>query len=257
MKHLSALVLMLFFTNAANAFVLAGTTPGKWGSSVFGTGATITWSLVANNPSCLAEGGACTLSPLASFMPAGYEAELVRALDAWSAVADVTFVKVPDGGEDFNAFGSSGDIRVAGHAITASGGIFGFDDEYAIESLGAGTLAHGFFPPVNGATAAGDIHFDSDDTWKIGFGGAGFDIFQVFAHELGHSLGFGHTTVPNSLMNPFYTEAFSGLQADDIAGGQSLYGAANSSVPAPQALWLVIMGLVGFSAQRKYSAVKL
>lgn len=265
MKHLSALVLMLFFTNAVNAFVLTrdtipGNFPGKWGSSVLGTGANITWSLVGNSHSCIAERGeACTLSPLGDvpFMPAAYKAELERAFDAWSAVADVTFTEVADGGEDFNAFGTSGDIRVAAHAITADGGITGFDDQYALESLGAGTLAHGFFPPANGATAAGDIHFDLDDLWKIGFGGAGFDIFQVFAHELGHSLGLGHTNVANSLMNPFYTEVFSGLQADDIAGAQFLYGPANSSVPAPQALWLVIVGLVGFSAQRKYSAVKL
>jgi hypothetical protein len=231
MKHLSALVLMLFFTNAANAFVLGGTIPGYWAPGLAGGGGTtITWSLVTNNPSCAVEGAGCTLSPLSTFMPAGYEAELVRAFDAWSAVADVTFVKVPDGGEAFNAPGSSGDIRVAGQAIDGIGG----------------TLAHGFFPPVNGDTAAGDIHFDSADTWKIGFGGSGFDIFQVFAHELGHALGLGHTTVPNSLMNPNYTETFSGLQADDIAGIQSLYGAANSSVPTPQVLWLLIMGFVGF-----------
>lgn len=139
MKYLSTLVLMLFFTNAANAFVLAGTTPGKWGSSIFGTGATITWSLAGTGVGCTSDLGCTTLTSLDDFMPIGYEAQLVRAFDAWSAVADVTFVKVADGGEDFNAPGSSGDIRVAGHPITASGGLSG------LESLGAGTLAHGFF----------------------------------------------------------------------------------------------------------------
>lgn len=256
MKHLSTFVLMLFFTNAANAFVLGGNTPGKWGASTFGTGASISWSLVNTPASCLAEGGACTLSSLGSFMPAGYEAELLRAFDAWSAVADLTFNKVADGGEAFNAFGPSGDIRVAGHAITASGGILPTFDLSTLESANGGILAHGFFPPVNGATAAGDIHFDIDDNWKVGFGGAGFDIFQVFAHELGHALGLGHTGVANSLMNPFYTEAFSGPQADDILGMQTIYGPAINSVPAPQAIELLMLGLMGFAAKRKLAATK-
>lgn len=72
---------------------------------------------------------------------------------------------------------------------------------------------------------AGDIHFDTADTWKIGFGGAGFDIFQVMAHEIGHAIGLDHTGVSGSLLEPFYSEAFSGPQAEDIAGAQAIYGA--------------------------------
>lgn len=222
-KSLSGAVLAvaaLVFANealvqSANAFVLLPNVPGKWGSPTMGTGATVTWSLMGTGVA-INEGVPELSTALSAFMPAGFKTQLINAFNAWSAVADITFVEVADGGEAFNAPGTSGDIRIGGHALDGAGG----------------TLAHGYAPPANGLTAAGDIHFDTADTWKIGFGGVGFDIFQVAAHEIGHAIGLDHTGVANSLLNPFYTEAFTGLQADDIAGAQFLYGTAlPSSVP--------------------------
>jgi hypothetical protein len=153
----------------------------------------------------------------------------VAAFAAWSAVADITFVEVADSGHAFNAAGASGDIRIAGTNLGGPGG----------------TLAHGYFPPANGVSAAGDIHFDTNETWKIGFGGPGFDIFQVAAHEIGHAIGLSHTGVANSLMNPFYTEAFSGPQADDIAGAKFIYGETTNPVPVPATAILFPIGLAG------------
>jgi hypothetical protein len=165
-------------------------------------------------------------------MPVGFHAAVTAAFAAWSSVANITFVEVADDGAAFNAATTSGDIRLGGHAFDGPGG----------------TLAHGFFPPVNGFTAAGDIHFDTAEAWKIGFGGPGFDIFQVMAHEIGHAIGLDHTGVPGSLMNPFYTEAFAGPQADDIAGAVFLYGSpvvVPPTVPVPAALPLLAVALAG------------
>lgn len=215
---------------AASAYVLGPTSPGKWGSPVFGTGATVTWSYMASGVDCSADGGG-VCSSFASFMPVGFEAAVNAAFAAWASVADLTFMQIADGGEAFNAPGTSGDIRLGGHT---------FDGP-------SGTLAHGYYPPVNGDTAAGDIHFDTAESWKLGWGGPGFNIYQVLSHELGHALGLDHTAVPNSLMNPFYTEAFMGPQADDIAGMQYIYG----PIPEPSTWALFALGVAALSLSRR------
>ncbi|MDP3085675.1 MAG: matrixin family metalloprotease [Rubrivivax sp.] len=224
----------------ASAFVLGGTTPGKWGSPVMGTGATVTWSLMASGISCASptESPGCTTTALASFMPTGYLTEIQAAFSAWSAVANITFTQVVDSGRAFDhPLATSGNIRLGGHVFDGAGGV----------------LAHGYYPPLNGTTAAGDIHFDVGDTWKVGVAGPGFSIFQVMAHEIGHAIGLDHTLVPNSLMNTTYTLAFLGPQADDIAGAQHIYGMP-IAIPEPTSALLMALGLAGLVLRRRAQA---
>lgn len=221
----------VIFAPQAIAFSLFGT---KWGSPVLGTGATITWSLTPTGADCSIEFVGCTITALEDFMPVGFQSEIVAAFDAWAAVADVMFHEVTDDGSPFNAFGGAfGDIRLGGHQFDGLGG----------------TLAHGFFPPPNGLSAAGDIHFDVADNWRIdSLDGNLFtkDIFQVTAHEIGHALGLRHEFNQTALMNAFYRESFRGLKPDDIAGAQTLYGPPQP-IAEPGTFVLMGTGLCGLA----------
>lgn len=62
-----ALVSALLLPAVSSAFNLGPTSPGKWGPPAFGTGATVTWSLIPTGTAC--DGGPCT--SFADAMPAG------------------------------------------------------------------------------------------------------------------------------------------------------------------------------------------
>ncbi|XP_071953418.1 macrophage metalloelastase-like [Antedon mediterranea] len=83
-----------------------------------------------------------------------------------------------------------------------------------------GTLAHAYFPQFGG-----DAHFDDAERFTLN-SYSGTNLFQVAAHEFGHSLGLAHSDVSASLMAPFYRGYIPSykLHRDDIEGIQHLYG---------------------------------
>lgn len=70
----------------------------------------------------------------------------------------------------------------------------------------------------------------------MGITSAGVNLFQVAAHEFGHSLGLSHSDVRRSLMAPFYRGFEPGftLDRDDIDGIQALYGKVATRRPPPR-----------------------
>jgi peptidoglycan hydrolase-like protein with peptidoglycan-binding domain len=131
-----------------------------------------------------------------------------QAFGLWSAVTPLTFTEVP--------IGSNPDIVV--RFVAGNHG-----DGNSFDGPG-GILAHGYYPPPNGGSLAGDTHFDEAETWTVNLPPSGIDLISVAAHEFGHALGLAHSSVAGALMGPYYSGAHRNLESDDIAGIQAIYG---------------------------------
>lgn len=130
--------------------------------------------------------------------------ELQRAFDIWSAVIPQRFIR-----RDF------GPVDIEIRFVTGNHG-----DNTPFDGSGQ-TLAHAYFPLYGG-----DAHFDDDEKWTANIPD-GVNLYQVAAHEFGHSLGLAHSDIKSALMAPFYRgyeEDFK-LDRDDIKAVQELYGA--------------------------------
>lgn len=137
--------------------------------------------------------------------------EIDKAFKVWEKVSDLTFRRA-----------SSGKIHID---VRFEKGEHGDGDPF--DGPG-GTLAHAYFPIYGG-----DAHFDDTETWTVD-SFRGTNLFQVAAHEFGHSLGLSHSDVRSALMAPFYRgfEREFELDLDDIKAIQALYGEKTSKVPA-------------------------
>ena len=135
---------------------------------------------------------------------AAVDEEIARAFDVWASVTPLTFQKVSGN--------SWADIKVSFEPRR-------HDDGNDFDGPG-GTLAHAFFPQFGG-----DAHMDDEEKWSRK-SYSGTNLFQVAAHEFGHSLGLSHSRVQSALMAPFYRGYVQNFQldADDIDGIQQLYG---------------------------------
>jgi Matrixin len=206
-----------FSPDGSQPFVTKGTkwgagSPFTGGSNVPGpriAGGTVTYSYMANGISNAAEGSDANvaISSLPTFS-ACFLTDISNALAAWSAVANIQFVQVADNGLAFNAAGATGDIRIGAHT---------FDGPSAV-------LAHGYYPPPNGTSASGDVHFDRQENWGCSPGSGVIDIGIVATHEFGHAIGLDHEPTITAIMNPFYNASVAVPQADDITAASSIYG---------------------------------
>jgi hypothetical protein len=145
---------------------------------------------------------------------AAAQAQVVKAFGQWAKYVNVTFTE-----------GGSADSSRTIAILTAS---YAHGDGYPFDGQG-GVLAHTFYPsPPDTEPSAGDMHFDASETWGIG---VNTDLFSVALHEAGHALGMAHSSDPNAVMYPYY-HVVTGLNTDDIAGVETLYGPAPATPPS-------------------------
>ncbi|XP_036283578.1 stromelysin-1-like [Pipistrellus kuhlii] len=144
------------------------------------------------------------------------DSAIEKALKVWEEVTPLTFSRVCEG---------EADIMIS-FAVLAHGDFFSFDGPGMV-------LAHAF--PPGPQRFNGDAHFDDDEQWTKDTSGT--NLFLVAAHELGHSLGLGHSDNSEALMYPVYNPrtnlARFRLSQDDVNGIQSLYGPPPASPDDP------------------------
>jgi hypothetical protein len=148
--------------------------------------------------------------------------EIVRALGEWSRSVAVSF--------------SETSLRTGTRNVDFLFATGEHGDPYPF-ARGTNVLGHTFYPaPPNPEPLGGDVHLNDAYSWSVG---GDWDVFTVVLHELGHSLGIGHTDDPNSVMYPYYRRA-TGLTATDIASIRQIYADAGGS-GTPTALALGIL----------------
>ena len=139
----------------------------------------------------------------------------MRALASWAAVSPLKFRESTK---------AEADIVFSWESKRDHGDGFPFADNQVAHAFGAACSG------TRCAPLSGDLHFNDRFDFVVGSGNAAsdrFDLETTALHELGHSLGLGHSTVPTAVMYAYAPVVGTKrvLEPDDIAGIRALYPA--------------------------------
>jgi hypothetical protein len=208
----------------------------RWGGGGQGDPVTVLWSFVPDGtdlPQSSFDMAPCTIGVQDSTLFATMDAQFAGiggraawiqvfqdSFDRWEELTGINFVRVTNGGNDWDdgaepfgnggaagAAGLRGDIRIGAKCIDGV-------------PAGGSILAYNGFPG-----SGGDMVLDDQQTWTNAANNFQF-MRNTILHELGHGIGLRHVCPVNQtkLMEPTITVNFDGPQHDDIRGSHDLYG---------------------------------
>ncbi|HEV8059510.1 MAG TPA: matrixin family metalloprotease [Gemmataceae bacterium] len=143
---------------------------------------------------------------------AAWETAILQAMETWESYANINVGVVADDGLPAGTAGAlQGDSRFGDIRVSA----------VPLANTAVSTAA---FFSYAGSTWSGDVQLNSNESFGIN-GNGNIDLYTIALHELGHSLGLLDTyTDTSSVMYGYYMGPRTGLDSQDIADIQSLYG---------------------------------
>ena len=146
-----------------------------------------------------------------------WQTAILQAVETWQSYANINVGVVSDGGQPAGTPGAvQGDSRFGDIRVSA-------------EPLANSAVSTAAFFSYAGSTWSGDVQLNSNESFGINGNGA-IDLYTIALHELGHSFGLQDTyTDQNSVMYGYYMGPRTGLDSQDIADIQSLYGAPTAN----------------------------
>ncbi len=145
---------------------------------------------------------------------AAYQDTIHAAIVRWAGVANLSFKQVADSTPGV-------DVRVGWGSF--SGNQVG-ETDYSYQ----GSTTKAFVPGIK-------LRLEDPSLRPVGtaqnatYQGTSTTLYEVMLHEFGHALGLDHSTDPNATMYPIVGPPNANLDASDIAGIQTLYGAPAGS----------------------------
>lgn len=178
----------------------------------------VTWSFAQYNYSTTLSDGFVqndTINGFSSFITQPqFQQEIRNAFQAWTDATGIQFKEIPDTlnlPADSSRVSNAADIRLG----------FGFIGGDAIgitKSPNSSTVGYFLndaiiqFEDPTGDSTGKNINYDNPDA-----------LTYVATHEIGHALGLGHSTDPNSVMYSSFTGTNLHINATDIAGINAIY----------------------------------
>lgn len=245
------LVTALHSANYVVAFSLQGGQQPQPGGD--GTALTVTYSY--NN---FLDGGLKNLAGI-SLTPEFLRDATEEAFGLWASVAPINFVEVTDVGTPVFTGNTSAylayDVDDFGTVRLNHRFINGTDAQVGMPAA----KAVAWFPS-NGNHIGGDIHFDHGDPWEVIGTPSAPDILGIMTHEIGHTLGIGHSAINGAVMFPAALRRMGPgtglLTTDDMNAVLAIYGSGVGSVtplisvPEPGTMMIAVLGLLGVGYTR-------